>query len=110
MLDAQESDADTCPDTGSCTKTQEPQIHGAGGHLHPEIKSDPDHHLAVAWGDAPQQISSIPVFGLGVGTLAIQLGSMQISSLHCYSSMLPLRGSMNHLCTLLHLFYSISSY
>ena len=45
--DAQESDNETCPDTGRYTKTQEPKSMGrgagggAGSHLHPEIKSEP---------------------------------------------------------------------
>ena len=51
--DAQETDDDARPDTGSYTKTQEPKFlgqgagGGAGGHVHPEIKSDPEGHVGV---------------------------------------------------------------
>ena len=49
--DAQEADDDARPDTGSYTKTQEPKFlgqgagGGAGGHVHPEIKSDPEEGM-----------------------------------------------------------------
>ena len=59
--DAQESDDDSCPDTGRYTKTQEPKSigqgagGGAGSHVHPEIKSDPECCIAGT-GSQPLQV------------------------------------------------------